>query len=108
MRPPGPLQPATDAGDLIKAIERAREAVAAAHAAMDPATLPHWVVMGPGTGDQPGVYLARLWAALPEPRHTGTLLRAATLDQLRELLPAGLTCLLRQPADDPNIIETWI
>jgi hypothetical protein len=33
---------------------------------------------------------------------------AKTADQLRAILPAGLTCLARHENDDPAILETWL
>jgi hypothetical protein len=39
----------------------------------------------------------------------GTLrLRAASLDELRGMLPEGLHCLPREPCDEEPIVETWL
>lgn len=84
-----------------------RDKILAAHAAVDADRLPMWTVLGPGTSDHPGWYLARLFISLPEPKPTDILVRAGSLDEIRSLLPPGLTCLTRPPQDDPNIIETW-
>ncbi len=31
-----------------------------------------------------------------------------SLDELRAILPPGLTCLARHPSDPPEIVETWL
>lgn len=36
------------------------------------------------------------------------VLLADTLQDLRERLPSGLTCLPRSASDDPVIVETWL
>ena len=59
--------------------------------------------------DYPDGYVARRWVigsggAVP----TNDMFVADTLDELRALLPPGLFCLLRQPGDDPKIVEVWI
>jgi hypothetical protein len=66
-----------------------------------------WVVFGPGTSDHPGLYVARLWVTIPE-MEPSLLIRAGTLEQLRDLLPDGLVLIPHQPGEDANIIETWI
>ena len=33
---------------------------------------------------------------------------AKTLDEVRGMLPRGLTCLSRAPIDDPKIVESWL
>ena len=38
---------------------------------------------------------------------TRDIRKADTLDALRALLPPGLICLPRHPADDPVIVEVW-
>lgn len=101
------LEPASDHGDYIKAVEHVRERTAAEYAKLLD-RLPMWVVFGPGTSDHPGLFVARLWLNIPTPMSTNLLLRAATLREIRELLPDGLVVLPRQPGDDANIIETWI
>lgn len=62
-----------------------------------------WVVYDNPT-DYPGRFVARKWkgdTATPE------LHLADTLDELRQLLPAGLCRLPRFAIDDPKIVETW-
>ena len=59
--------------------------------------------------DFPDRYVAR--AHLTEAGQTKPLpfhLEAATLQGLREQLPAGLVCLARQEADEPQIVECWL
>jgi len=102
------LEPAKDMGDYVKAVEQVREQVAHLHAQVPPDRIPMWVVLGPGTSDHPGMYVARLWISLPHNEPTDALVRAGSLEELRDLLPPGLTRLERSPGDDPNIIETWV
>lgn len=104
---PPPLEKAIDRGDYVKAVERLREEVLAAHCSYAE-QLPMWVILGPGTSDQPGLYLARLWLGLPETTMTTMLVRAASLREIRDLLPDGLSVIPRMPNDDINIIESWI
>jgi hypothetical protein len=101
------LEPAKDFGDYVKAVEHTREMAQAAHDQLDPKTGPMWVVFGPDTADQQGMFVARLWSSLPL-AHTSVLIRAGSLDEIREMLPTGLARLERYPGDDPNIIEVWM
>jgi hypothetical protein len=39
---------------------------------------------------------------------TETTITAATLEQLRGLLPPGLCRIARHPDDDANIVEIWL
>lgn len=105
---PHKLEPATSPEDYAAAVEAVRSQVQAVHAALPPETLPMWVVFGPGTTDQSGLYVARLWLTLPKPTVTNTLIRAASLEEVRSLLPAGLARLERSTDDDPNIVEVWM
>lgn len=101
------LEPASDIGDYVKAVERIRSQLADLQREHEQ-SLPLWVVFGPGTSDHPGMFLIRLWLTLPKPVMTNCLIRANSLKEIRELLPDGLTRLPRAENDDPNIIETWI
>ena len=59
----------------------------------------------------PDEYVARLWLmrrGVAEPGMTGHLLRSASLDALREMLPPGLHRLPREPGDEEAIVETWL
>jgi hypothetical protein len=61
--------------------------------------------------DCPGDWVARLFltgSGMSEPMATNIVLRAKTLDELREMLPAGLHRLPRQAGDMPSIVETWM
>lgn len=67
-----------------------------------------WVVYE-SPKDFPGEYVARRWlvqrgGAFPTDVHV----RAPTLDGVRSLLPVGLFRMNRSPADEPQIVETWI
>lgn len=89
MTAPAPLEPARDATDYDAAVQRVRRVAAELHA-QHRESFPHWVVLGPGTTDLPGAFLARLWVGLPDPRPTSAVVRAGTLDEIRVLLPPGL------------------
>lgn len=56
--------------------------------------------------DHPAWYVVRAWE-LDEPREIVAL--SDDLEVLRAMLAGqGLTCLARDPADDPAIVETWL
>jgi hypothetical protein len=105
-----PLEPATNIGDYVRTIENIRETLTEIHLA-NQQDLPMWVVYGPGTSDYPGLHVMRMFISRPsgmitvEP--TNVLVRAVSLEQIRDLVPLGLHCLARNPHDDANIIETW-
>lgn len=109
-----PLEPPRDAADYDAVFERTRALVADLHrVGLEHDQLPMWVVSGPDTTDQPGAFVARLWITRGPRREgtggpTGHLLRAGTLDEIRALLPPGLTRFERDPSDPPNILETWL
>lgn len=66
--------------------------------------LPIWTVYD-SPRDLPGQFVARLFIL---DRATAKVIKAPTLEALRKLLPPGLTCLPRNPQDDPVIVETWL
>jgi hypothetical protein len=101
------LERATDQADYDTAMRQVHETVSQLQIEHHE-ELPMWVVFGPGTIDQPGLYLARLWLTLPQPRMTNVLIRAGSLAEIHRLLPDGLNLLPRSASDDPNIIETFI
>ncbi|HRJ61473.1 MAG TPA: hypothetical protein PKZ99_09895 [Azospirillaceae bacterium] len=70
--------------------------------------MPLWVVHNKNTMDYPGLFVARLWVTLPQAKPTRRVMTHPDLDGLRDMLPPGLACIARSPADDPVIIETWI
>ena len=39
---------------------------------------------------------------------TGVAWGAQTLDDARSVIPPGLFCMNRDPADDPVIVESWL
>lgn len=55
--------------------------------------------------DHPVRFVARKWY-LDKPSEE--LLSDTTLDGLRRQLPEGLICIPRDPADEPQILESWI
>lgn len=91
---PAPFEPTTPA-----------EAAAIHHTMRQ--RLPAWTITERPL-DYPDGYIARLFLALPEPTVTDVALTAATLDDLRELLPPGLCPIPRDPSDDHVIVESWL
>lgn len=56
--------------------------------------------------DFPNTFVARAWN-MDQP--TDQLIIAPSLEELREIMVSwGLSCLTRNPEDDPCIVETWI
>jgi len=55
--------------------------------------------------DYPDVFVARKFN-YDQP--TDEILTDTTLDGLRHKLPNNLTCLKRDPLDDPKIVECWL
>lgn len=55
--------------------------------------------------DHPDKYVVRGWID-GTPDRTAHV--ADTLDEARDLVPAGLTRFPRNPEDDPVIVETWL
>lgn len=55
--------------------------------------------------DYPDKYVARKFI-LDKP--TSEILIGDTLEEIRKMLPLGLTRFDRNPEDDPVIVETWI
>lgn len=59
--------------------------------------------------DYPTSFVARLSVVHgPEPVMTRKVVTGPTLEAVRGQLPAGLTCLPRNPQDDPVIVECWL
>ena len=59
--------------------------------------------------DWPDFYVARLHLCLPEPTATDFIMMHPDLEYLQETMEAlGLVKLMRDPADDPVIVESWI
>jgi hypothetical protein len=66
-------------------------------------------VMYDHPSDHPDFYVARLHLTFPEPQPTGLAILDRDLERLQETMEAlGLVKLMRQPGDDPVILETWI
>ena len=70
--------------------------------------LPIWVVYRPVTRDYPGVWVARMHVALPEPKPTRFVMTHDTLAELRGILPSGTVRMARSQDDLPEIEEVWI
>ena len=72
------------------------------------AQLPMWTVYD-HPADYPDSYVARKWLTLPTLRKTDEVIVTRTLAELRdELEDRGLVCLMRNPDDEPQIVETWL
>ena len=65
---------------------------------------PIWVIYR-RPRDFPAHYVARCWDT---DKPTETYLIGKELDDVRSMLPDGLTRLDRHPTDDPCIVETWL
>ena len=61
-----------------------------------------WIVMR-DVPKYPGAFVARLVADAP----TAYALLGHTLAELQAQLPPGLECVVRQPADPPEVVEVW-
>ena len=70
--------------------------------------LPMWVIYRPNTREYPGVWVTRMHVTLPEQKPTRFVMTHDTLEDLRGMLPPGVTCLGRQAGDAPEIEEVWI
>jgi hypothetical protein len=70
--------------------------------------LPHWIVVEPDEADPSGRWTTQLWVAFPEGKPTGVSATAATIDELRSLLPEGLTRITGGEEDLPGVVETWL
>lgn len=72
-------------------------------------SLEMWTVYDHPT-DYPDGYVVRLFLVDGAgPRPTTTAFRSDDLAKLRaEMVARGLTCLMRDPSDDPKIVETWL
>jgi hypothetical protein len=70
--------------------------------------LPIWTVYRPVTREYPGVWVARMHVALPQPRHTRFVMTHDTLEGLRANLPPGTFRLPRDLDDPPEIEEVWV
>lgn len=72
--------------------------------------LPIWTIYD-HPKDHPDSFVARLWIVELDAKliiATSDMFVADTLEELRSLLPLGLTRLSRYPGDDPVIIEAWL
>jgi hypothetical protein len=70
--------------------------------------LPMWAVYD-HPADFPDSYVARKWLTLPKVSATDEKIICSSLDDIRDEMEArGLVCLMRNPQDDPCIVETWL
>jgi hypothetical protein len=70
--------------------------------------LPMWVVYHPFTREYPGSWVARMHVTLPEPKATRFVVIHDSLEELRTILPPGLTRMARHANDLPEIAEVWL
>lgn len=70
--------------------------------------LPMWTVYDQTTREYPGKFVARMWVSLPKCKATRFTICHDTLEELRAILPRGLTCIGRKPEDFPEIVEVWL
>ncbi len=70
--------------------------------------LPMWTIYDATTREYPGKWVARMHVTLPEARPTRFVMTHDSLEEVRGLLPPGLSCLTRNPSDPPEIVETWL
>ena len=70
--------------------------------------LPMWTVHDQTTREYPGKFVVRMWVTLPAEKATRFTIAHDTLDELRAMLPRGLTCIGRHTNDLPEIVEAWL
>lgn len=58
--------------------------------------------------DYPNSYVARLWRTTTAAVATQACFIAQTLEDVRRMLPLGLTQIPREPTDEPQIVEVWL
>lgn len=76
----------------------------------DAVYMPIWTIYE-HPADYPDLFVARRFDIVPgEPEACATqdILTAASLDELRSLLPRGLTRIARFHDDEPQIVEVWL
>lgn len=66
-----------------------------------------WVI-SERPSDFPTKFVARKFEVTNVPKPTDETKVADTLEEVRGMLPPGLFCLARDPADEPQIVETWL
>lgn len=72
------------------------------------ARLPMWAIYNQTTREYPGLWVARMHVILPESKPTRFVMTHDSLEEIRGILPPGLTRLARNSLDVPEIVETWI
>jgi hypothetical protein len=75
--------------------------------------MPQWVVYQ-NTSDYPGEIVARLWVVGRTVMGktvfwpSQALIRGATLDIVRRIIPQSMALLDRDMSDDPTVVEVWL
>lgn len=66
-----------------------------------------WVVYE-RPSDYPNHFIARRWDVLKQAEPTQHVIKAESLEHVREvMIDMGLVCMMRQPEDEPQIVEVW-
>lgn len=69
----------------------------------------HMWVIYKHPSDFPNQFVVReWWIVYGDPEVSDTFQTADTIEDARQLIPAALHCIPRDPADEPQIVETWI
>lgn len=58
--------------------------------------------------DFPEGYVVREWIQQGDRVTAGTATRHPTLEEARGFIPPGLYRLMREPGDEPQVLETWL
>ena len=58
--------------------------------------------------DFPDSVVARRWLLTVDGLAPADFLVAPSIDAVRQLIPPGLVCITRDPADDPHVVESWL
>lgn len=78
-------------------------------AAPDPKTdLPMWVIYDHPSDYPSSFVVRRQWAGNGKVFADAKCFLCQSLEAARAVVPPGLHCIARDPADDPVIVETWL
>lgn len=58
--------------------------------------------------DHPNGFMVRAWRVESKDPTPLEATRVDTLEEARQLIPAGMVKIPRDPSDDPVIVESWI
>ncbi|PGK52030.1 hypothetical protein CN918_30025 [Priestia megaterium] len=57
------------------------------------------------TADMPNKYIARIF---DKDKPTNIAVVKDSLEEMRSIIPAGLTCIPRKEDDHPTVVEVWL